>query len=234
MRLNNYETRQDLLVDWMLETFPANARVLDVGANDGAFCPQVHRIAARAGWLAGVDSDTAKLARHPYLQERFDGLLEEARIADASFDCVYAMFVLEHVERPERFMAALSRVLRPGGSFFFMTPNGHHYFAAIASALGRLNLQDRVLRVLLRRDLVDRYHYPAVYRLNSPRRLEALGRSCGFTEFEFRYCEKFDEIAPYFPGPLKVVPWIWEHMANVTRQDWLLVNLMGRMVKGQP
>jgi ubiquinone/menaquinone biosynthesis C-methylase UbiE len=233
MRLNNYETRQDLLVDWMLETFPENARVLDVGANDGAFCPQVSRIAARAGWLAGVDSDTVKLARHPYLHERFDGLLEDAPIADASFDCVYAMFVLEHVERPERFMAALSRVLRPGGSFFFMTPNGQHYFAAIAGALGRVKLQDRVLRVLLRRELVDRYHYPALYRLNTPKRLVALGSSHGFSEFEFRYCEKFDEISPYFPGPLKVVPWMWEQMASVTRQERLLVNLMGRMVKAR-
>lgn len=43
--------------------------------------------------------------------------------ADGSFDVVCAMDFLEHVEDPARAIAEASRVLRPGGTFFFHTFN---------------------------------------------------------------------------------------------------------------
>jgi 2-polyprenyl-6-hydroxyphenyl methylase / 3-demethylubiquinone-9 3-methyltransferase len=42
---------------------------------------------------------------------------------DASFDVVCAMDLLEHVEDPDRVIAEIGRVLRPGGLFFFHTFN---------------------------------------------------------------------------------------------------------------
>jgi 2-polyprenyl-6-hydroxyphenyl methylase/3-demethylubiquinone-9 3-methyltransferase len=42
---------------------------------------------------------------------------------DASFDAVTALDFLEHVSAPERIIAEASRVLRPGGLFFFHTFN---------------------------------------------------------------------------------------------------------------
>jgi 2-polyprenyl-6-hydroxyphenyl methylase/3-demethylubiquinone-9 3-methyltransferase len=47
----------------------------------------------------------------------------ELRFADASFDVVCAMDLLEHVLEPEKLIAEASRVLRPGGVFFFHTFN---------------------------------------------------------------------------------------------------------------
>ena len=219
------------MIDWILDTLPPRAAVLDVGANDGSFCPEVRRIAERAAVFAGVDPDTAKLERHPLLSQRFPGTLENAAIPENSFDCVYAIYVLEHVRDDQPFLRAASRVLRPGGSFFFITPNGQHYFAAIAAALGRLGLQERVLRLIRAHELVSCYHYPALYRLNHPKKLRQLGRECGFEDFEFRYSENFREVACYFPGPLKAFPWFWERIVALTGWEHLLGNLMGRMVK---
>ena len=42
---------------------------------------------------------------------------------DASFDAVCSLDFLEHVEEPERVVAEVARVLRPGGLFFFHTFN---------------------------------------------------------------------------------------------------------------
>jgi SAM-dependent methyltransferase len=42
----------------------------------------------------------------------------------ASFDCVVAVEVLEHVEMDADFVAEVYRVLKPGGVFVMTTPNG--------------------------------------------------------------------------------------------------------------
>src|SRR5688572_29989642 len=122
MLLNNYENRHDLLLDWLLEEVPKGSSILDIGANDGTFCPETQRVAAHAGIFAGVDPDSAKLANHQHLDQRFPTTLEDSDIPDSSFDCAYALYVLEHLKEERRFLSRLERVLKPGGSFFFITP----------------------------------------------------------------------------------------------------------------
>ena len=231
MYLNNYANRHDILIDWMLRVIPAGSRFLDVGANDGSFCPEISRVARHAGVFAGVDPDSVKLARHPLLHKRYPSTLETADLPSESFDCLYAIYVLEHVLDPEAFLAAASRSLKPGGSLFFITPNGNHYFAAIAGALARVGIQAHVLRLVRPKHLIEKYHYPAMYRLNRPASIRKLGKEHGFSEFEFCYSEKFDEFACYFPGPTKALPWLWEKCVEVTGREVLLGNLMGRMIK---
>lgn len=50
--------------------------------------------------------------------------MTESNLPDASFDCVVAVEVLEHVDRHREFLQQVRRVLRPGGMFLMTTPNG--------------------------------------------------------------------------------------------------------------
>jgi ubiquinone/menaquinone biosynthesis C-methylase UbiE len=231
VKLNNYQERNDLLLDWILETTQPGCSVLDVGANDGTFCHGMHRIVQHAGQLVGVDPDKAMLERNQFISERYFSTLEDADIPEESFDVLYSFFVFEHVADEERFMEAAARVLKSGGQLFFITPNGHHYFSILASFFEQFGIQRRVLGFVRTKELIDSYHYPALYRLNRPADIERIGRKYGFYQFEYRYCERLIELSTYFPGPTKAFPWLWEKMVEARGKDNLLVNLMGRMIK---
>ena len=47
-------------------------------------------------------------------------------VADASMDVVFCVGVLEHIPDQARVSASVFRVLKPGGRFVCLTPNGHH------------------------------------------------------------------------------------------------------------
>jgi ubiquinone/menaquinone biosynthesis C-methylase UbiE len=232
VRLNDYRDRNDLFFEWILENTPKDTcSILDIGANDGAYCPEVSWIAAHARTLAGVDPDRAKLERNPFVSERYYATLEDADIPSESFDVLYSIFVFEHVIDEDRFVAAASRILKPGGSMYFITPNGHHYFAILSQLFSRLRMQRQVLGMVRTKELIESYHYPAVYRLNKPKDIERIGRKHGFESFEYRYSELYGELATYFPGPLKMFPRLWEQAVQATGREDRLLNLMGRMVK---
>ena len=50
--------------------------------------------------------------------------MTHSALPDASFDCVVAVEVIEHVADDEAFVREIRRVLKPGGQFLATTPNG--------------------------------------------------------------------------------------------------------------
>lgn len=58
-------------------------------------------------------------------------------VADASMDVVYCVGALEHMLDKARMLAMVFRVLRPGGRFVCLTPNGHYlWYRWLAPWLG--------------------------------------------------------------------------------------------------
>ena len=87
------------------------AAVLDVGCGRMPYYPLFEAIASEY-----VGSDVA-----PGPRIRHVCPVEELDVGDATFDLVLCTQVLEHVSDPPRALAAIARVLRPGGHAFLTT-----------------------------------------------------------------------------------------------------------------
>lgn len=136
--------------DWELcrvlraaESLAPDARILETGAFNtylGLFLSQSHPhvtvsdlLVARA-WKSALRTlrlAPAKKTEVGYLTWRrimrrhglrvLDIDLERVRLPDASFDCVIALSVIEHVPHVERALAEMHRVLAPGGRLLITT-----------------------------------------------------------------------------------------------------------------
>lgn len=125
--------------------YPAGSRVLEVGCGVGA--QTVHLVAASPGaLLVAVDISETSLAQartrvaaqFPYTQVEWHRAdLFDLPFADAEFDHVFLCFVLEHLRDPERALAALRRVLRPGGTITVIEGDHGSAFFHPDSALAR-------------------------------------------------------------------------------------------------
>jgi 2-polyprenyl-6-hydroxyphenyl methylase / 3-demethylubiquinone-9 3-methyltransferase len=118
--------RNQWIADEMVNAFGSRAlRVLDIGCGGGFLSNALAKIGHHVTGVDASEESLAVAARHDdegsvtYVV----GNALSLSFADATFDVVCAMDFLEHVDQPERVVAEVARVLRPGGSFFFHTFN---------------------------------------------------------------------------------------------------------------
>jgi 2-polyprenyl-6-hydroxyphenyl methylase/3-demethylubiquinone-9 3-methyltransferase len=106
----------------------AGARVLDVGCGGGLLCEALARAGAH---VTGIDLapgmiEVARLhaaAENLQIDYRLEDAQALAASASAQFDIVTCMEMLEHVPQPAATLAALARLVRPGGAVFVSTIN---------------------------------------------------------------------------------------------------------------
>jgi 2-polyprenyl-6-hydroxyphenyl methylase/3-demethylubiquinone-9 3-methyltransferase len=106
----------------------AGARVLDVGCGGGLLCEALARAGAE---VTGIDLapgmvEVARLhaaAENLKIDYRLADAAHLAATAPATFDIVTCMEMLEHVPSPATTVAALARLVRPGGAVFVSTIN---------------------------------------------------------------------------------------------------------------
>jgi len=179
-----------------------NPRVLDIGCGKGigGFLEYTRMIAEVSGEVWGIEPDESITDEAGLFTQFHPHLLEEAPLPDNTFDVAYAVFVLEHVCDPERFFSTIYRVLKPGGSFFAITPNASALFGRTSRILNRLKLDEFVLRTLKGREVVESYHYPLASRCNSPDQLRDVASRVGLSEPEILFFQ-FAGTEGYFPGP---------------------------------
>ena len=161
----------------------ASSQVLDLGCGRGGVVELFWRDVKLA---AGLDPDVPSLAEHrapgmPVIRGRGEHL----PFAGASFDLIVCLWVLEHLERPEVVLSEVSRVLRPGGHFVFLTPNLRNPLLLVNRlAKGLPHLQQRVVRSLYGRDEADTF--PVRYRANTAASIRALAARCGLEVAELK------------------------------------------------
>ncbi len=104
--------------------YPAGSWVLEVGCGVGAQTVHLARNSPRARIVAVDRSEESLAQARAYMAEQEPGADVTWRAADllhlpfkeAEFDHIFACFVLEHLEEPDKALATLRRLLRPGGT----------------------------------------------------------------------------------------------------------------------
>ena len=152
--------------------------------------------------LVGVDRDEAAGRENPFLDEFVPADLDHSLPFDEdSFDLVYANFVVEHLEQPERGFAEWRRVLRPGGRLVLLTSNRA---SPLMAAADRLPQRARLLIKRRGAGAVERDVYPTRYLANTPERLAAVAAAAGFEPVAVEYVGTLHRYAARVP-PVKWV-----------------------------
>jgi len=179
--------------------------VLDVGAGEHA-SGDLGPLRCCDPYLVGTDPDDAIERNHAF-DERHRLTAEElAHAHPGRYDVVLSIFVLEHVEHPLRFASACARLLRPGGSWFALTLNVHHYFGGTAWATNRIGLQPALLHRLKGHAAEHDHRFPTRYRLNSQGAVTRACEAAGFESVELRMYDAPGRYAWYLPQPLAGLP----------------------------
>jgi SAM-dependent methyltransferase len=145
-------------------------RILDVGCGNGRFLALLRDFGPAEWSLAGIDFD-ADAARQ-CAEKGFEthvARVEDFEAADASFDGVIMLQLIEHVDDPGAICERVLALLRPGGCFIVETPN-----------LAGIDYR------LFRKSWWGHYHFPRHWNLFSTPALRRLLEDRGF---EIERCE---------------------------------------------
>ncbi len=117
--------RTPWIIQSIEQTLGSGQKVLDIGCGAGFL---TNALADRGHHVTGVDlsHETLEIAKKHDKTASVSYVHADAAtlpFLPASFDVVCAMDFLEHVDNPARIIAEASRVLKPGGLFFFHTFN---------------------------------------------------------------------------------------------------------------
>jgi SAM-dependent methyltransferase len=205
-------------------------RILEVGA--GPSNP-TSRFLATLGELHGLDPSPDVNANDALASA---SVLKDDRypFADGTFDMCVANYVVEHVSDPVAHMAEIHRVLRPGGSYLFRTPNRYHYVAVVAGATPHW-FHELVANRLRNLPAEDHGLHRVYYRMNTKQAVERLASRTGFAVEQLQMVEKEPSYGMAVL-PLFMVFMAYERLVNSSDAlSFLRANIFAALRKhGQP
>ena len=181
---------------------------------------------ARCRTAVGIDLDLPGLRKNTILRDRVMGNLEQLPYSAESFDLVTANWVVEHLESPETVLAAIKRVLRPGGRFLFHTPNRNAPSLRVAAHTPEL-LKKRLIRLLELRHEED--VFPTHYRMNTAEDIHRLASQSGF---RVERLEQMNSVAvTAILGPLAIPELLFLRTLTSERFSGLRSNILAILRK---
>lgn len=147
--------------------------VLDVGAGAGHL--NTYNFKGKVRRMIGVDFDP-RVKENPLLDEGIQCGADALPFPNDSFDIIFSIYVMEHVDDPASFASQIFRVLRPGGYYLALTPNRFHYVPLIA-AVTPTSFHKWLNK---RRGREEGDTFPTYYRLNSKGVQKSVFREAGF------------------------------------------------------
>ncbi len=151
-----------------------NAVVLDYGCGRGNFV--IDELRSVFSETVGLDLDPSAVDGNISVNQVVISRDELLPFPDARFDLVVSLWVFEHVKAPEVTLREIARVLKPGGTFAFVTPNKNS-FLIILRRLMTQGIANILLKLLYARDADD--VFPVYYRANSRRAIRRFANRAG-------------------------------------------------------
>lgn len=177
---NNWDDR--IFRDRVLDCVTRDSVLLDLGAGAGIVKWMNFRGEVRS--VYGIDPDP-RVLQNPFLDSPHIGSANALPFEAETFDIVISDNVFEHLPDPAGVYREVWRVLRPGGTLLFKTPNCTHYMPLIA----RLTPHWFHQWVNEKRGRAIEDSFPTKYLSNS---LTAVRRLATAAEFEVTQIERIE------------------------------------------
>lgn len=146
-------------------------RLLDVGCGAGAFAAVLRQQRGEGLRIEGIELDPGAAERAGEVLDAVhvgDAVTRLEQLAGSDFDCVIMNDLIEHVENPERLLAAARDVLRPDGHLVTSMPNVRYFFNVVDLAVhGRWDYTDE--------GILDRTHLRFFTKSSMVKLLEGAG-----------------------------------------------------------
>ncbi len=179
---------------------------LDVGGGHDIFPDNktlARTLASRAARVVAIDP-SPNVLRNELAHEKVQAFLEDFRPQE-QFDLATMRMVVEHVAHPEAFVAALARLVRPGGHAIVFTVSLWAPVTVVSSVVP-FSLHHAVKRLFWGGEEEDTF--PVQYKMNTRGTLRRLFDKAGFDEAAFA---RLDDLSVF--GRFRLLNlvelWLW-------------------------
>lgn len=213
------------------------SHVLDIGCGCGIGRDSAHQWSLResikvgqGSQFWGIEPDQAIQAEEGLFDNFQHALMEDAELPPERFDIAYSSMVMEHVAEPAAFLTALQRCLKPGGAYYFVTPNARSIVPWATKILHQLKLDELALSIVRKPAEIEEYHYPVQFLFNTPKQIENSSEKHGFHPPECIFLEGHGSYS-YFRGPLKILKAPLQAKRRVIQRKDRLATLICKIVR---